>query len=763
VSGVFQLVRLGYVTGKTGEKVGPGGTVVITPQTLLDTTKKLGAKPPTKGQWVKQTVLGKNGLPQHGVRAVWLAVQTQGKAKGALAFRKSDGGNSKATLAPISKSTWTTSLTMVPLDAAGAVAFSLLKGKLKALRMVLLGYVADTSASDAISTIRNGLIPVAATAVKTIAVSGDLIAAQAPSNLVPTKANLVLLQATVVTRQAGKLTTAKTAEATRVKTAIGTTLPKRATAQVLLPAETDNQGGVYILKPKGARVLALTLIGHESGQANATDDGTIPTVTIQNPPNGEIDAQQSMVVPLSGTVSAVASGLRNVIIRRPVTHIATDAAGHSRAADNTVIVGSAQIDETVDPPHWSLTATLPAGHYQLSVTVTTNAGRYGTIGDLVPMPPATQPAPAPPGFGQPSSAPTDPWTDITQLESWGDNSSGQLGDGTVISRTTPQPVPEMTDVTSFAAGQGFAIAARADGTVFTWGDNSRGMLGNGSLTNSTSPQEVPGLAGIQQVAAANQTAYALSYSGQVYSWGGNQNGQLGNGLPADQAHPGAVVGLTSVSQIAALNDTAYALREDGTVWAWGSGTHGAVGDDSQNSRFAPVKVADLTAITEIAAGGRGGYALKADGTVWAWGANNHGELGNGGTTDQSRPVRVLLTESAIAITAGPYGGQALLENGKVASWGVQSGDPNTSSGSENWTQLPITLPELNQITAIRGGCQAVHAISNDGSTWAWGSNEFGQLGDGTTKDQATPIRLPGLNNLTAIGCAHGVTMAVTSK
>jgi len=146
----------------------------------------------------------------------------------------------------------------------------------------------------------------------------------------------------------------------------------------------------------------------------------------------------------------------------------------------------------------------------------------------------------------------------------------------------------------------------------------------------------------------------------------------------------------------------------------------------------------------IAAGGDSGYALRRDGTVWAWGDDEFGELGDGvRTLDQGRPVRVKGLDRVVAIAAGSCSAYALLKNGTVWAWG--RGDyGQLGNGSSSDRSLPVQVKGLADIVQVVGGGDMAFALERDGSLWSWGANTLGQLGDGSVAGRNVPVRVLGL-------------------
>jgi alpha-tubulin suppressor-like RCC1 family protein len=243
---------------------------------------------------------------------------------------------------------------------------------------------------------------------------------------------------------------------------------------------------------------------------------------------------------------------------------------------------------------------------------------------------------------------------------WGYNSSGQLGDGTTVSRSVPVQVAGLDKVTAISAGAGYSLAIKKDGSVVGWGYNGDGELGIGTTVDSLSPVPVSGLTGVTAVCAAYQHSLALKSDGTVWAWGGNDNGELGNASTTSSTTPVQVNGLIGMIAIASGADSSHcmALKSDGTVWAWGTNIDGELGTGTTFKNSAvPVQVKDrtgssnLTKIKGIATGNSFSLAIASDGTVWGWGYNTSGQLGDGTTDRRTLPVQVQGLKNVIAVTA----------------------------------------------------------------------------------------------------------------
>jgi alpha-tubulin suppressor-like RCC1 family protein len=249
------------------------------------------------------------------------------------------------------------------------------------------------------------------------------------------------------------------------------------------------------------------------------------------------------------------------------------------------------------------------------------------------------------------------------VASWGDNSWGELGDGTTAPlRTLYGDIAAGSDVVQVAAGRTHNLAVRSDGTVTAWGLNDHGALGDGTTTDRSTPVQVSGLSGvITQVAAGEAFSLALRSGGTVWAWGRNDRGQLGRGtISGGELVPARVSVLNRVTKIAAGRDFALALRSDGIVFAWGTDRFGQLNVAPAAAVTRPVNsIAAGSRITQISAGGGHMLALRSDGTVLGWGFNVRGQLGNGIQTQVSGPVQVTNLGGATQVAAGTVASYAV--------------------------------------------------------------------------------------------------------
>lgn len=259
------------------------------------------------------------------------------------------------------------------------------------------------------------------------------------------------------------------------------------------------------------------------------------------------------------------------------------------------------------------------------------------------------------------------------VRAWGNNFSGQLGDGTFgASATTPVSTLTLTAVTAISAGSTHSLALKSDGTVWGWGSNGLGVLGTAGGGQSTTPIQVPGLTGITAISAGASHSLALRNDGTVWAWGWNGRGQIGQGSASSTSFtPVQVPGLTGVTAISVGTDHCLALSGGG-VWAWGDNFWGQAGNGTATPVAAPTLVNGLAGVTAVDAGNSHSLALGNDGAVWAWGSAGQGALGTDGSASVGIPARTLNVAGPLSIAAGADFSLAVLADRQLVGWGTNA-------------------------------------------------------------------------------------------
>ena len=361
------------------------------------------------------------------------------------------------------------------------------------------------------------------------------------------------------------------------------------------------------------------------------------------------------------------------------------------------------------------------------------------------------------------------WAD-NRAYTWGSNSLGQLGDNDSASSSVPVAVTTSgvlgnKTIVSLAVGSSHSVALCSDGTIAAWGNDTYGQLGDGTNNNSNVPVAVTAsgvLSGqtVVAVAAGFNHSLALCADGTVVAWGMNSAGQLGNGsntssnVPVAVTKTGALLNKTVVAIAAGYNHS-LARCADGTVVTWGNNAYGQLGNNSTTNSNVPVDITtsgELNGRTVIylVGGSDHSIGLCSDGSLVSWGRNNYGQLGNDSTVNSSIPVvvdasDVLAGKAITAIATGGWHTLALCSDGTLAAFGRNNnGQLGNNSTADSGVAVNVNLSGVlanKTITAIGGSNAHSLAPCADGTLAAWGSNNNGQLGNNSTTGSSVPVEV----------------------
>ena len=221
---------------------------------------------------------------------------------------------------------------------------------------------------------------------------------------------------------------------------------------------------------------------------------------------------------------------------------------------------------------------------------------------------------------------------------------------------------------------------------------------------------------------------------------------------------------TITGGIAAGRKHTLALNSDGTLLAAGSGGNGQIGDGTTHLRTNLVSVAGVSNVVGIAAGELFSYAWQANGTAWslAWGDDRNGQTGSGTTLHrQTNAIQITNLTAVIDMSAGNHFGLAVETNGTVWAWGAnENGELGDATVTQSLTPMQVT--NLTSVVAVAAGGTHGLALKSNGTVWAWGHANSGQLGDGTIPTLRTiPVQTAGLTNASAIagGGLHSLALS----
>jgi alpha-tubulin suppressor-like RCC1 family protein len=318
----------------------------------------------------------------------------------------------------------------------------------------------------------------------------------------------------------------------------------------------------------------------------------------------------------------------------------------------------------------------------------------------------------------------------------GDNTFGQLGDGTTTKRSTPKFV--MDHVQNMAAGWWHSLILKIDGTLWACGDNSYGQLGDGTTTQRITPVQITNINNIQRVVAGAFHSLILKSDGSVWACGDNDDGQLGDGTTTNRSTPVQIPTISNVQSIAVGMYHSLFLESNGTLWSCGNNASGELGDSSTTDRLVPKQV--MSSVQSMAAGTGGFFSLflKSNGTVWACGDNYNGQLGDSTMISHSIPVQVMSNVQSVAAGAGHS--VFLMSNGTLLACGDNSSG-QLGNGTTNSTSIPVQMISIANVQSVVSGGNHNLFLKNNSTLSACGDNSLGQLGDGTTINRLTPINI----------------------
>jgi len=331
------------------------------------------------------------------------------------------------------------------------------------------------------------------------------------------------------------------------------------------------------------------------------------------------------------------------------------------------------------------------------------------------------------------------------IASWGYNTEGQRGDGTISPASDTigtVTLPTGRTARQIAGGGSHALVLLDNGDVYAWGGNESGQLGLGDLLFRASPVKVslPGPAAA--VAAGRFHSVALLTDGRVFNWGANTFGQLGNG-GRDPASLPVASSIVDVVQIASGNNHVLALRLDGSVWAWGSNLSGQIGDGT----FKPARVptpTGLTQIQRIRAGGDVSFAISQRRGLYVWGKNTDGQLGFGTGAPVDFGVPSAIRRSVVDAAAGDRGTVVLGSEGLLVAAGANDAGSLGDGGTTARNTFGAVSVVSGAISVEIGGLSFAAAVGAEGTTWTWGDNSSKQLGNSTLAPTgvSTPTVVP---------------------
>jgi alpha-tubulin suppressor-like RCC1 family protein len=343
------------------------------------------------------------------------------------------------------------------------------------------------------------------------------------------------------------------------------------------------------------------------------------------------------------------------------------------------------------------------------------------------------------------------------VQCWGNNQSGQLGDGSGIDKYI-QYVPAVSDVftgaQAIALGTKHTCALTSSGGVRCWGRNFEGQLGDGTLYYSDKPPPTDVIADVQAIAAGSLHTCVLTTAGGVRCWGDNTKGQLGDGTTTSRGSPPTSDAISGVRAIHANNAHTCVILVDGGLRCWGDGV------------LTPPTQDIIGGVAAVTSSSEHSCALMETGGVRCWGQNGSGQLGDGTTTATTAPPATDVLTGVRAVVAGEYFTCALTVAGGLRCWGRGASGMSGALGMEYDYADHYVPPDTDVLDGIQGlslgrrnGC----VLTNAGAIRCWGDFYSGLRGDGYNRDWSTAERITGevLTGAQVVVMGEGHTCALT--
>ncbi|KAM9264683.1 E3 ubiquitin-protein ligase HERC2 isoform 3-T3 [Cariama cristata] len=368
----------------------------------------------------------------------------------------------------------------------------------------------------------------------------------------------------------------------------------------------------------------------------------------------------------------------------------------------------------------------------------------------------------------------------TKVFVWGLNDKDQLGGlkGSKIKVPSFSETLSALNVVQVAGGSKSLFAVTVEGKVYACGEATNGRLGLGISSGTVPiPRQITALSNyvVKKVAvhSGGRHAMALTVDGKVFSWGEGDDGKLGHFSRMNCDKPRLIEALKTkrIRDIACGSSHSAAITSSGELYTWGLGEYGRLGHGDNTTQLKPkmVKVLLGHRVIQVACGSRDAQtlALTDEGLVFSWGDGDFGKLGRGGSEGCNIPQNIerLNGQGVCQIECGAQFSLALTKSGVVWTWG--KGDYfRLGHGTDVHVRKPQVVEGLRGKKIVHVAVGALHclAVTDTGQVYAWGDNDHGQQGNGTTTVNRKPTLVQGLEGqkITRVACGSSHSVAWTT-
>lgn len=333
------------------------------------------------------------------------------------------------------------------------------------------------------------------------------------------------------------------------------------------------------------------------------------------------------------------------------------------------------------------------------------------------------------------------------LWGWGSSDIGQLSNTNLVNPTLFQ-IGTATDWLKVSTGPYNTFIIKNNGTLWAMGDGRYGLLGNGSTTTiNPTLQQIGTATNWQKISASSDMTIGLKTDGTIWGWGQNDQYEMGNNTCCTNQLTPIQIGTANhwVDIETSRGASVFALKNDGTIWGWGLNLAGLLGNSTVMARSIPTQLNADTDWASIHVGAAHILALKTNGTLWSWGGGEYGQTGDNFPSSYYRDTPTQVGTSAWSkVFAGWKVSFGIKPDGTLWAWGLndvgQLGIGNTTNQFSP-VQVGTDTDWVDVVSGGAGNDQFTIATKSDGTVWSWGDNQGGQYGNGTV---GNPVYVPTL-------------------